>query len=83
MKKQINYIGVGTYNKKLHTLTVEEFKEVVGNELATNWLEIKTTPASALTMKQLASSMMVNMRVENVLREKLNYKQKQMLFYFG
>ena len=83
MAKQINFIGIGTYNKKLHTLTVEEFKTLVGKELADNWLTIKSTPASSLSMKQLASSMFVDMEVEEVLRKKLNYKSKQMLFYIN
>jgi hypothetical protein len=34
-------------------------------------------------MKELSSSMFLDMEVEEILREKINYKSKQMLFYFG
>jgi hypothetical protein len=86
-KEQIKFIGAGTYNKKeLHTFTVEEFKTMVGEELANNWLTSKCRTkeqTSKLSMKELSSSMFLDMEVEEILREKLNYKSKQMLFYFG
>jgi hypothetical protein len=86
-KEQIKLIGAGTYDRKeLYILTKEEFEELLGKEISDNWLTNRCrteTQASKLSMKELIENMNLDEKVEEILREKLNYKSKQMLIYFG
>ena len=84
---QVKIIEIATYDRKeRHILTVEELKEILGEEMANDWLigQCRTkAEANRLPFDELRKSIRLHMQVENILREKLNYKNEQMLVGFG
>ena len=86
-KEQIKIIVVGTYNgKEQHILTIEQLKGMLGEEMANAWLENQfrtEIEAMKLGFAKLKENLKLDEKVEDILREKLNYKSTQMLFGFG